>query len=80
MLVDDMPDRLTRIMTKLISLHPSHSHNVIAGKGTTASWNSYQLSAQATILLLSCLLCQQRIVSKMGSNNTTPQECCVLLL
>lgn len=79
MLVDDMPDRLTRIMSKLISLHPSHSHHVIAGKSTAASWNSYQLSAQATILLLSCL-CQQRNDSKIGSNNATPQECCVLLL
>eukprot|EP00775_Hariotina_reticulata_P006197 gene6197-6433_t len=33
LLVNDMPDRLVRITNKLVSLHPSHSHHVIAGKG-----------------------------------------------
>ncbi|WIA31633.1 hypothetical protein OEZ86_002515 [Tetradesmus obliquus] len=31
LLVDDMPARLERITKKLIALHPSHSHTVIAG-------------------------------------------------
>ncbi|WIA11544.1 hypothetical protein OEZ85_011653 [Tetradesmus obliquus] len=31
LLVDDMPARLERITNKLVALHPSHSHTVIAG-------------------------------------------------